>query len=169
MPDRVMLDLETLGTEPGCAILSIGAVQFGVDDLGATFHRSLDLTECQEYGLGIDAETLQWWLDQSSDVQTVLTDGGDTVAGALTDFANFADGVGEIWAKSPAFDCAILEAVYDQLALDRPWDYWQTRDVRTALALADVDVKREGAEHDALADATHQARQVQQVLRTVGD
>jgi len=47
-PTRIMLDLETLGTEPGCAITEIGAVRFGVggptSDVGCsiTVDRSLD-------------------------------------------------------------------------------------------------------------------------------
>lgn len=44
MSKDVMVDLETLGTRPGCKILSIGAVEFGVgpdyneDGLGAEFY-----------------------------------------------------------------------------------------------------------------------------------
>ena len=38
----VMVDLETWGTKPGCAIISIGAVSFGPDGLGEEFYTALD-------------------------------------------------------------------------------------------------------------------------------
>jgi len=58
MTRRIMLDIETLGLEAGAAILSIGAVKFDTDGLGAEFSGEIDLESCQDAGLAIDAETL---------------------------------------------------------------------------------------------------------------
>jgi hypothetical protein len=88
MTDRIMLDLETLGREPGAAVLSISAVRFDADHVGETFARSIDLQSCEAAGLTIDAETLEWWLGQDAAAREVLT-GGVPLADALADFAAF--------------------------------------------------------------------------------
>lgn len=75
--DRVMVDIETLGVEPGAAIVSIGAVRFGPGGLGETFERSIDLKSCEFRGLQIDAETLEWWLNQGEVAREQLIGGDD--------------------------------------------------------------------------------------------
>ena len=161
MTDRVMLDIETLGTEPGAAILSIGAVRFDAGELGATFHESIDIVSCEKAGLSIDAETLRWWLEQDDDATDVLTDGHD-LRHILDEFGGWFADADEIWANSPSFDCAILEAAYDAVGLEVPWEFWQTRDFRTLKNLPGApDIDHDGTEHDALDDAKHQARTVE--------
>jgi len=168
MTDRVMLDLETLGTDPGSAILSIGAVEFDRDGPQDTFARSVDLPSCQKAGLEIDADTLDWWLDQGEAAREQLT-GGDALADVLIDYRDWhqAHGFDEVWANSPSFDCEILRSAY-HAALDEapPWAYFETRDHRTVRELPiPTDISREGTHHDALDDARHQARVVAAALR----
>lgn len=164
MTERVMVDIETLGLEPGAAILSIGAVRFDTDGVGATFERNIDLESCQDAGLTIDAGTLEWWLQQDTDAQHVLT-GGEPLADALGDFKAFYEFADEIWANSPAFDCEHLAAAYDAVGGSVPWEYYEQRDVRTVLSLPVApDIEQEGTEHDALDDAIHQAKAVGQTL-----
>lgn len=160
LPERVMLDIETLGTEPGAAILSIGAVKF--DDAGIVdeFHKSVSLESCQEAGLEIDAETLDWWLHQSEPAQTVLS-GGAPLQTALEQFRNFYADADEIWAFSPSFDCVLLAEAYDAVGMNEPWHYRDERDCRTLAALPGaVELEHDGTEHDALDDAKHQAMTV---------
>jgi hypothetical protein len=154
---RVMIDIETLGTDPGAAIVSIGAVRFDAGTLGETLFRTVDFVSCEAVGLHIDAETLDWWLHRSDKAQEQLTD-GVTITTALNDLAVFIDGVEEVWANSPSFDCAILEAAYEAAEMDVPWDFWQMRDFRTLKNLPVApDIDHDGIEHDALDDAKHQA------------
>ena len=65
---HVMLDLETLGKLPGCAILSIGAVYFELETgrLGDEFYLNVDPASCTRAGLTIDGETLGWWMQQEA-------------------------------------------------------------------------------------------------------
>jgi DNA polymerase III epsilon subunit-like protein len=70
-----MIDIETLGLGPGATILSIGAVRFSTDGLGEEFYREISLQSCQAVGLEIDADTLEWWLEQDGDVADILTGG----------------------------------------------------------------------------------------------
>jgi hypothetical protein len=166
-----MLDIETLGLEPGAAILSIGACTFDADGVSKTFYRSIDLETCQDRGLTIDADTLQWWLEQEAAAQEQLT-GGVTLAGALRELSTWAGGYGveEWWADSPKFDMGHLEAAYDAVGLTPLWDFYELRDVRTVQSLPGaVEIDQDGTAHDALDDAVHQAREVAATLRALGD
>lgn len=168
-PTRLMIDIETLGLAPGAAIVSIGAVHFHPDGLGDEFGASIDLQSCQAAGLDVDADTLQWWLKQDDGVRAQLR-GGKPLGSTLAAFDRFYDDINpdEIWANSPAFDCAILEAAYDAVEGEAPWDFYERRDLRT---LRNLGIKggaeREGSEHDALADARYQAREAAALLREV--
>jgi len=162
-----MLDIETLGIEPGAAILSIGACTFDTDGVGETFEVAVDLESCQDRGLEIDADTLQWWLTQDAPAREILT-GGAALPTALSELRHFLDtnDYDELWANSPKFDCAHLEAAYDALEWPVPWEFYELRDVRTVTALPGaVELEHEGTEHDALDDAIHQAREVAATLR----
>ena len=158
MTDRIMVDIETLGTDPGAAIASIGAVRFDADGVGEEFSRSVDLTTAQAAGLSIDAETLSWWFNQSAAARAELF-GGDDLEGAMRAFRAFVHEADEIWANSPAFDCVILAEAFEAVDVSCPWEFWQERDYRTVKALADewpnADV--DGVEHNAADDARHQA------------
>ena len=57
---HVSLDLETLGTRPGCAILSIGAIAFNpsTNTLGPMFYEVVNRASCREIGLHEDQGTL---------------------------------------------------------------------------------------------------------------
>jgi len=168
-PDRVMLDIETLGAAPGAAILSIGAVTFGLDGIGREFYYSISLQSCEDAGLAIDAGTLDWWLQQDDGAREVLT-GGIDLDDALRNFALFSADADEIWAYSPSFDCAILSHAYDATDYDVPWTYQQERDCRTLAALSVwPDIEQDGTEHDALDDARYQARQTAAALRALRD
>lgn len=166
MTTRCMIDLETLGTSPGCTILSIGAVTFDADGLGERFHRSISLESNEAAGLTIDADTLAWWLDQDADAREVLS-GGEELGEVLHHLRLFFQhqDIEEVWAHSPSFDCAILKAAYEAVGQDAPWGYYDERDARTLAELpCAVDVAHEGTEHDALDDAVRQAKMVRQTL-----
>lgn len=165
--ERVMVDIETLGLDPGAAILSIGAVRFGPGGLGEEFEINIDLKSCQDAGLDIDAGTLKWWLSQDGEAQHVLT-GGMRLGKALWRFSEFYRPADEIWAYSPSFDCEMLKEAYDAAGMSPPWTYKDERDCRTLAALPIwPDFEQEGVEHDALDDAKYQARQTAETLRSL--
>lgn len=162
-----MVDIETLGLDPGAAIISIGAVRFDRDGLGEEFYRSISLSSCDDAGLTIDVDTLEWWLGQDDEVQGVLS-GGDDLSRALFDFTDFYGDADEIWAFSPSFDCEMLAEAYDAIGETEPWSYRDERDCRTLVELPGaVDLEQEGNEHDALDDAKYQARTVVATLNVL--
>jgi DNA polymerase III epsilon subunit-like protein len=163
MPDstdelrRTMVDIETLGLEPGAAIISIGAVNFGPKRLGETFYASINLESSQEAGLQIDAGTLEWWLEQDEAARDQLV-GGEDLDDILESFRDWLLGTDEIWANSPSFDCELLEHAFQAVGLDVPWDFYEERDYRTLSQLPVApDVEQSGVAHNALDDAEHQA------------
>lgn len=162
---HLMVDIETLGTEPGCAILSVGSVQFTLaDGLGYQFHERVDPVSCEEAGLSLDADTVQWWATQEN-VSDVLA-GGDDLEPVLTEFARGAEECDVVWANSPSFDLAILQAAGEAVGVEMPWAFYEERDFRTLKNLPDaVEVEHEGTEHDALDDAIYQARYALENLR----
>jgi DNA polymerase III epsilon subunit-like protein len=160
-----MVDIETLGTDPGAAILSVGAVEFGAGWRGGTFYRSVDLESCQDAGLEIDAGTLSWWLDKDEDLREVLS-GGDELADVLGSFTTFYGDADEIWANSPSFDCEMLEAAYEAVGMTEPWEYYQERCYRTLKNLPGaVEIEQTGDSHHALDDAIYQADRTAQTLK----
>lgn len=166
MSKRVMLDIETLGTDPGAVVLSIGAVLFDADgvDLTEQFYREIDMESAQDAGLHIDAGTLKWWRKQDESVREVL-DGGEPLEQVLIDFADWLPNEPEVWANPPKFDCAMLETAFDAVNRECPWYHGDLRDYRTIRSLdVCVEVPKSGEKHHALDDARNQARSMAKTL-----
>lgn len=153
-----MIDIETLGTGPGCVVLSIGAVRFDADGPTEECSVSVSMADCQREDLEIDAETLEWWLTQDAAAREQLC-GGTELEQALLTLTSFVSGADEVWANSPKFDCGILEAAYEAVGVAVPWEYYQLRDFRTLSELPVApELEQDGVAHDALDDARYQAR-----------
>jgi len=154
---RVMVDLETLGNKPGAVIVSIGAVKFGAGAM-EEFYRRIDARSCVQVGLTMDVETVLWWLKQSSEARSELTQNGDPLEVVLGEFSQWVADPVELWGNGAAFDNAILAAAYDQVGLSRPWKFWNDRCYRTIKALhPEIPIRRSGCHHNALDDARSQA------------
>ena len=71
----LMLDLETLGLNYDAPIISIGAVFFDLQTstLGAEFYIVIDVASSAEKTV-IDADTVKWWMRQSSEAQSIFND-----------------------------------------------------------------------------------------------
>lgn len=165
----VMIDIETLGTTPGSAILSIGAVMFGMDGLGAQFYSPIQLTSCTDVGLTIDPSTVEWWMRQSDEARAAAFPADAMPLGAV--LARFREWMLEQSAKHPwchgaTFDVPLLDAAYRACGIPAPWDFWSVRDTRTLYDLAGVKVDRHGGtHHHALDDAINQAKAAVLALR----
>ena len=74
---HIMVDLETLGTEPGSVIVTLAAVQFGGQPgrILNTFIRHIRPDSCEAAGLRCNAATALWWLKQSEDARRRLEEG----------------------------------------------------------------------------------------------
>lgn len=172
MAHHVMVDLETLGREPGAVIVSIGAVKFDPmeETLGHNFYSPIVIQSCLDAGLVVDGATVQWWMERPNDVRHALfrPDPLPLRVGLAT-FAKFYAGCECIWSHGSTFDIPILEAAYRALREELPWSSRNIRDTRTLFSLIPRSVCNsipwEGPEHHALYDAIRQAQMVQAAYR----
>lgn len=178
---NIMVDLETLGQTPGCAIISIGAVVFdpsGEGSLGSEFYQVINAKSCEEAGLGVDASTLAWWGKQSEEARIVLKHSMGKVnvplKEALERFNSFVASQGNfnslcVWGNGASFDNALLACAYKAVGLISAWPYWNDRCYRTLKNFApSVKLERTGTHHNALDDAKTQAVHAIHILKTIG-
>ena len=169
-----MLDLETLGTQSGCVILTLGAVKFDkfeLDSFGDGLYLRIDVDEQIAKGREVQEDTLQWWMRQVEDVREEALGEHDrvSVTEMYKQLNKFLVGVDDIWAQGPVFDIAILENIYRQYGWPTPWQFWQIRDSRTLFGVhGDPRVKGKAGLHNALEDCISQAQGVQQIYHQVG-
>ena len=176
-----MIDIETMSTErPHATILTVATCNFDIN--GHDTYESIindpnrykvihfSAKSNQDAGRHICADTVLWWLRQSTEAQEALLDRAQANLNAgLTDLITFITNskpkLRRFWAKSPDFDHNILEHAIHQQNLIVPWRYHQTRCVRTICDLAwgeDVPAIDGGsAAHDALNDVIAQIMLVQ--------
>lgn len=160
----VMLDIETLGTRPGCVVLSIGACEFSEKGVGTQFYASINPESCTNWGLTIEPRTVMWWFDQSQDARDFITKGQHVDLDiALDEFRKAFKWKGkQVWCNGASFDFLILSAAHDAVGKIVPWEYWAGNDYRTIKNMVGRDVfdacKVEATvKHNALADAVSQA------------
>lgn len=162
---HLMLDLETLGTAPGCVVLYIGAAVFDDESDAVTAQLSVrvDVLSSLFAGLHADNDTLAWWRGQSEDAKAALVDGPAVdLSEALKTLTLFykSNECERIWGNGPVADVAWIEAAYRAVSLKWPWTHRDVRDFRGVRELGDVsydDVPFAGVQHRAVDDAIWQA------------
>ena len=158
---HIMLDLETLGTRPGDAILSIGAVKFAPEQgIIERFHTSIKADSCKALGLRAQKSTLEWWNKQSEEARAAAFAGELSIENALIKFSTWLPPKDEtvIWGNGANFDNALLAAAYRAADMDVAWHFWNDRCYRTVSAMfMKTKVERVGTGHNALDDAETQA------------
>lgn len=165
----IMLDIETLGTTPGCVVLSIGAVPFDAERgdvyTGSSFYMVLDVQAQLNAGCIVSADTLRWWMTQDAKAKRVFQNAGTHTGIALDNFRDWymAHKGTAIWGYGASFDVPILAALMDRYAVPQPWHYWDHMCVRTLFKLAGRKLGAfgsvNGVAHDALSDALFQAHE----------
>lgn len=171
---EIMLDLESFGTRPDCAILTLGAVKFNpyeLDSFGDTLYFRIDVDEQLALGREVQEDTLQWWQKQAEDVREEALGEHNRISleSMYKQLNRFVVGASSIWCQGPAFDIVILENIYRQKGWPVPWQFWQIRDSRTLFAVhGDPREKGKAGLHNALEDAVSQAVGVQQIYNRLG-
>lgn len=175
---HAMIDTETWGKLPGCALRSIGAVMFDpvAGTLGARFYVNITRASGEAVGLHVDKDTEAWWGRQGAAAQAALEPDQRPLLTALVLFADWwrEQAARHPWCHGATFDEPILRLAFLACRLPVPWDFWNARDTRTLYDLAGVKPdKAEGVEHHALDDAVRQARAAcvayGRLTRRVGD
>jgi DNA polymerase III epsilon subunit-like protein len=143
---EIMLDLETLSTRPNAIILSIGAIKFErkgpIRELNELdqFYKRIDIQSCRELGLHYEESVNDWWSRQDQNIRYEALENPDRscLKDVLHEFKDWFRGCKLIWANGDDFDCVILAEAYKAAGIDVPWNYWDTRDVRTALDIGKI-------------------------------
>lgn len=154
---QVMLDLETLGTSPGCAVVAIGAVKFDeYNILEELYYRPI-------WGGKIEHNTVRWWMRQSEKARMELTrDPCGTMEDGLRNLRNFV-GDCPVWGNGSDFDNAIIMDCYKKLHIQH-WSHRQNRCYRTIRSLVQAQYIPPSVKHNALEDARSQAIHLMKIL-----
>ena len=174
----VMVDLETCGVSAGCAILSIGAVEFDPvkGKLGKEFYQVVRLQSCLDAGLHIFQPTMDWWQSQSPEAQKVLTlakSKSKKVLPLLESLDKFNNYLKEfkspkVYGNGADFDNPILVAAYHSVGIKQGWGAYSGGCYRTLKRDICPDIKmaaRKGTYHNALDDAKNQAQHAIEIFQ----
>lgn len=162
----VMIDLETLGTKPGCGILAIGATTL---DLQEHFYCKIAPESNKDLDLFMQQDTMDWHQKQPIHVYQENFSGTTHILEALEKFQNWFKQVQGncVWGNGADFDLPILTAAYHETMYKvAPWKPFNGRCYRTLKSLYS-NIKPdifEGAKHTALADAIYQAKHLVKIL-----
>lgn len=176
---HLMIDLETMGTANNAAIFQMAAAFFDpkTAQVGETFSQLISLDSSSKHGLTMDVDTILWWMEQDDDARPKSNLPYMSLPEALNNFSGFinqhstAKNV-QPWGNGAAFDLVILKSAFSACNLDVPWQFFNERDVRTAVELGRMigfDPKKEipfkGTKHEALADCLHQIEYVSAIIQ----
>lgn len=172
---NVMIDIETMSTEPDAAILSIGACVFDVDEYKITteFYQNIDLTSCVHLGLRTETKTYEWWSkDENKQAWESLKSNKVDIMVGMRRFAEWCRMLNEDvvpWSNPSTFDIVILENAFGECQIPKPWKFYNVSCYRTFRRLfPTILTPRVGMlKHNALYDARYQAMHLMNVLRSI--
>lgn len=173
----IMLDVETLGKKPGCAVVSVGAVKFNprTGVTGEEFYSVMDVaTQPDCYA---DPGTMKWWRGLNAEAQTAFIQawGGNApqARDVLSKFKDYCGlGANAMWSQGTSFDMPILEHLWSKFpglgSFPVPFYLWQ--DTRTIYRAARVDFRnfKGGTHHNVLDDARSQVCAVTESYSRLG-
>lgn len=181
---NVMLDIETLDTQPTAVVGTIAAVAFTEETACFGYqYFNLDIAEQLAKNRTVGAGSLKWWIGQKRDVfkEAFFSDDGTrSVVEALHDFDAWLQHISNIHAVKPSdiavwgnganFDPVILQDLCCDFGIDFPFRYTKVRCYRTLTYLAGTQadhLNRTGDHHHALHDALHQAHVASRSLKMI--
>lgn len=181
-----VVDIETLAKGARAKIASIGCVILDVRSLEIRSHFYEVVETKDQHTRYAEADTVEWWLKQAVESPGAFRElfiesckPKVSLDAALRDLSDWLkrrfDGEPiNMFGNGPEFDNVILDDAYDQIGVDLPWNYWNNQSVRTMLLMYRLlsgnkqpNIKFEGDKHNALADATHEAKIIAETLRFV--
>ena len=121
--------------------------------------------------MNIDNDTLEWWKKQNKQARYEALENTDRIKinDALLQLKNFIKNANYIWAKSPNFDCIILENAFKKCDIEVPWKFWILRDCRTIYDIGKISLNSFIKEtiHDSLIDCYNQILCLQKAFKKI--
>jgi exodeoxyribonuclease VIII len=173
---HLVLDLETLGLKEDAVILTVGWAIVKKAEIIQQNEVKLNLAQQIEHGRSITPDTLKWWLaGDKAEACKAMDALPEYRAGVAMDvLRNSVIGSGVTWEKvivwgnSPNFDCDILGHMFETVVkCEKPWKFYNERDMRTLRALHPHERSRPRIPHDAMWDAVAEAEDLCNYLRTL--
>jgi len=176
---HIMLDLETLSTQPNAAIIALGASRLYS---GRTYYQvvNFDSIANDDPESHIDPDTVLWWLQQSERPRKeIYADNNKqpSLVWVLDNFLTMIEAYAKsgqrvlLWGNGAAMDNVILRNAFRRvLGIFDPWPYRNDRCYRTIKALypeLQLDYEND-KKHNALEDAKYQARHLEYISDTSG-
>lgn len=180
MSIHAMVDLESFAgssKKGGNSIVQIGACKWNIDS-GEIKSEFLVNTIPDFTKYTVDYDTIRWWFKQNQQAQQSLYDPEPiSLLEGLKQFFNWYRNGSKpegIWSHA-TFDVPTIQQAFHTEGLDAPWAYRSAKDIRTLNWLAQdlgIDLNslpRVDAtiEHNGLADAIEQAKNVTTVLNAI--
>jgi hypothetical protein len=162
---RCMIDIETLGTANDAVIIQIGAVIFDENGMMETFESRMNVGS--QENRSATASTLAFWFRQEVSLYDII--GDEDLEEGLRGLKKFIKGkrIDEFWSKG-SFDFNLLENAYESYDIKLPWQFWMLREFRTVFKLPiERDMPKNKELHNAMADAVHQAEELNLIYKKV--
>lgn len=175
----MMIDLETLGLENDCVILSGAYVIFDLlaEEFAVLKQNEMRLNIESQQNRKVDISTVNWHIQNTSPQALKINFSGvHNLSAFLTGlyFSYLQEKVETPWSKGADFDISILDHAYKSFPqMQVPWNYRTRRCFRTALEMAkenpalalSLEEKKPFADnpafqHTALSDALNQAHEL---------
>lgn len=167
MKSHLMLDLETLGTKPGCVILSIAAVPFNMPYDLEPFYRKISIKSSTDVRLEIDPVTVAWWGKQNKEIYKEATSDIEDLKMVLMEFESYIHimpTAPKLWGNGSDFDNPILAAAYVACGMKQPWSFRDNMCFRSMKNMFDlIPYVPPVIAHNALEDAKAQAAHMQKI------
>lgn len=168
----IVVDIETLGNEPGCTIFQIAAIAFDIETgkIIKSFNKIADLSVAKDF-LKVNGSTLIWWLKTNKELLTKLLTTKDCSPYSLIDYfykwllllkSDYKEVY--MWGNGILFDNALIKQAFKDANMNYPIDYNKDRDIRTIVELAcnkigisekefrEQNMTANAEAHDALSD-----------------
>lgn len=166
--NSLMVDIETLSSEPDAAIISIGAV--GIVDykeICSGFYVNVDANQPNRH---IDHSTVEWWFSQKDEIIKATLINQLPLVKALQYLSHFYSNLccQEIWSNGADFDCLILTRAMRTLHIKCSWSFRDHRCYRTIKNLY-PHIKRSNTDnlHNAFSDAKNQAQHLIDIFKEI--
>ena len=169
-----MIDLETMGTAPGSAIVAVGVVAFDAEKIHDTFYETVSLESSVAWGLTVDASTVMWWMQQSDAARAeILEPLSQSLHSTLDTMCKWmrlpTDGISGVWGNGATFDNVLIRVAMEKTGVTPPWKFWQDKCYRTVKgAHPEIDIVKEGTAHKAIDDALSQAKHLMVINKAAG-
>lgn len=179
----VMIDVENIGVEPGCPVLTIGMCLFDIKtgEIGVEFYERIDPKKAQIYGTST-LSTMVWWNDQGEAARAEAfggtADPKDIAVTLRHWFEKYCPPDVRVWGNGSCMDIVQLEywlrqcaPVQSKYGHSYPWKYWNIMDMRTCMMLASLQMPKTRPAgmvfHNSLHDARYQVEWVAKAYRKI--